>query len=336
MLCPKCGFISFDHLSACVKCHNDLSQIGAELHGTATDAACRDFLGVVLMNASAPQENPSELEEVSIAIDLPLAQEEKDDNAGEALTGAGPDFGAEEAAAAVPDEESPALEFDLEEMPPLDLSDFEPAPGAEKSMAAEVTAEVPETTSFDLDVEGDDERGEELLPPPSMTMESPADDKPEISGDSLTIDTSSLTLDSVDSPLDGGPEEEVVLESSPPTTEDESSGQLTIDLNEIDLSDLVHDQIDTSPSRDQAAPAGEENGLDFEDTMDLSLFVGDLHDGSAPPATFSNDTGVEPIDLTLMDEALVELSVDPGRKEPSFEKEAPAGELELSMEDGPK
>ena len=34
MRCPKCGFISFDHLETCVKCGRDISEVSAELDGT--------------------------------------------------------------------------------------------------------------------------------------------------------------------------------------------------------------------------------------------------------------------------------------------------------------
>ena len=334
MLCPKCGFISFDHLSACLKCHNDLSLIGSDLHGTATDAISRNFLGVVLMHASASQENPSEVEDMPIAIDLSFEQEEKVETTQQTEEKEEDPLGDEEITVAAPEQESPSLDFNFEERPSLDISSFEPADGAENSLAAEVAPEVVETASFDLEAENVEDRGDALLQP-SLTMESLSDDNPEISADSVNIDTLCLTLDSVQS-SDEGSEEEAIQDSSPLATEVESSGQLTIDLNEIDLSDLVHDKSDATSSSGDVAPSAEENGLDFEDTMDLSLFVGEDPDGTVTPATFFNDTGVEPIDLTLMDEALVELAVDPGRKEPSFEKEAPSEDLELSMEDNPK
>jgi hypothetical protein len=66
--------------------------------------------------------------------------------------------------------------------------------------------------------------------------------------------------------------------------------------------------------------------------MDLSLFVGDSHDTHGEPDFFPSHNDLEPIDLTLMDDALVELSVDPGRKESTFPKNGPSEEPELSME----
>jgi len=347
MLCPKCGFISFDHFSACVKCHNDLSLIGADLHGTATDSACRHFLGLALKEDSTFQENQPAMDETSLAFAGPLssgdwkepfAQGERVKNAGQAVVSRGDTLGEEDdVAAAFPADESPALEFDLDEIPHLDMSGFESAVADNKATTDEGAPDVEELPPIDLGKDEVRDRGGDSLRSPFLPEGSPADDKPEIGGESLEIDTLSLTLDPGQSSLDEALGEEVDQFSSPQPTEGESSEQLTIDLNEIDLSDLVRDQGGTASAGDDAGASPEGRGLDFEDTMDLSLFVGDSHDAPVGSAPFPSDAGPEPIDLTLMDEALIELAVDPGRKEPSFLKEeAPTGELELSMEDNPK
>jgi len=46
MRCPKCGFISFDHLETCKKCQKYLGDIVAELNGTTYDAAPPLFLTI--------------------------------------------------------------------------------------------------------------------------------------------------------------------------------------------------------------------------------------------------------------------------------------------------
>jgi len=51
MRCPKCGFISFDHLETCNKCHKYLGDAVPEVNGTAYDAAAPLFLTV-----TAPEE----------------------------------------------------------------------------------------------------------------------------------------------------------------------------------------------------------------------------------------------------------------------------------------
>ncbi len=44
MRCPKCGFISFDHLEVCKKCRKNISDTSAEINGTAYDYVAPLFL----------------------------------------------------------------------------------------------------------------------------------------------------------------------------------------------------------------------------------------------------------------------------------------------------
>ncbi|OGQ95952.1 MAG: hypothetical protein A2521_02790 [Deltaproteobacteria bacterium RIFOXYD12_FULL_57_12] len=48
MRCPKCSYISFDHLSACTKCGRDLSEVAKMVHGTAVQVEPPLFLGSAL------------------------------------------------------------------------------------------------------------------------------------------------------------------------------------------------------------------------------------------------------------------------------------------------
>ena len=48
MRCPKCKFISFDDLSSCAKCSNDLSALAEDLKGTGTEARVAFFLAAVV------------------------------------------------------------------------------------------------------------------------------------------------------------------------------------------------------------------------------------------------------------------------------------------------
>ena len=299
MLCPKCGFISFDHFSVCVKCQNDLSQIKADLHGTSTDAACCHFLGMALKEGAASQGKPPERELASETIVVPLVQEAENNAARQSEAGSDDDFSQKEASLVFSDDESPSLEMD-DEIPQLDLSSFEP-------IAIET----------------------ESLPPRLPENLSPVD-TPEISSETLKLDTFSLELDSVQLSLEesGGMEDDSLPLSQQPQIEGASSEKLTIDLDEIDLSDLVHDQGSRSSAHDNSGALSDgDNGLDFGDTMDLSLFVGDSHDTHIDPEFSPSNNDLEPIDLTLMDEALVELFVDPSRKESSIRKNEPSKTL---------
>ncbi|RUM46100.1 MAG: hypothetical protein DSY80_02620, partial [Desulfocapsa sp.] len=45
MRCPKCGYISFDHVDTCLKCNKDISD-NVEVEGTTYHAAAPSFLKV--------------------------------------------------------------------------------------------------------------------------------------------------------------------------------------------------------------------------------------------------------------------------------------------------
>ncbi len=44
MRCPKCGYISFDHLEKCLKCNKEIKKTADALHGTVFNVASPSFL----------------------------------------------------------------------------------------------------------------------------------------------------------------------------------------------------------------------------------------------------------------------------------------------------
>ena len=48
MRCPKCGFISFDHLTSCAKCGKDIAEVASELQGTSIKLETPMFLSAAL------------------------------------------------------------------------------------------------------------------------------------------------------------------------------------------------------------------------------------------------------------------------------------------------
>jgi hypothetical protein len=103
MRCPKCGFISFDHLTSCAKCGKDIAEVASELQGTSIKVATPMFLSTALASFADREESFEEHameSEVSAGIDFSM---EEDMVSGEALemAGAGADidfsFEAEEA-----------------------------------------------------------------------------------------------------------------------------------------------------------------------------------------------------------------------------------------------
>ena len=67
MRCPKCGFISFDHLTSCAKCGRDISEVASELQGTSIKVESPMFLGGAL---AAVAERGESFEEHAMGADL--------------------------------------------------------------------------------------------------------------------------------------------------------------------------------------------------------------------------------------------------------------------------
>jgi hypothetical protein len=44
MRCPKCGYISFDHVDSCLKCNKDISKVSSAVEGTTYNVAPPSFL----------------------------------------------------------------------------------------------------------------------------------------------------------------------------------------------------------------------------------------------------------------------------------------------------
>jgi hypothetical protein len=57
MRCPKCGFISFDHLASCAKCGRDISEVASELQGTSIKVEVPMFLSGALAALSESEES---------------------------------------------------------------------------------------------------------------------------------------------------------------------------------------------------------------------------------------------------------------------------------------
>jgi hypothetical protein len=321
MLCPKCGFISFDHLVACEKCHNDLSVIREELHGTAADVAGLFFLGALIKDSSGLQEPAGDGAEAAIAGSN-LAREEIAIADDEMLTIEAEDLGPlpEAELVVTEEEEPPPVEFDF-----FAMSNQESSPSGvtvDQEMATEeappaVLLSVPEVEPPLLTID-DEEMGE--LAPMAVAVDENMGAEPPI----FEIDTASLDLDA-------GDEDTLPTMDSP--EDDDQSGQMMIDLESIDLSDLVRGGK-ASVVEQAADDTSQGEGLDLDDTMDLSLFPGDSYTPvSADPGSSAVAGELNPVDLTLVEDALVELAVAPSRKEVPVPGQGAADIFELSMEE---
>ena len=81
MRCPKCGYISFDHLETCRKCNKSIGDATVDLQGTAFDSAAPPFLQV----AGGTRREERAGEAVRGGAAEPFIQEEALETEGEAL-----------------------------------------------------------------------------------------------------------------------------------------------------------------------------------------------------------------------------------------------------------
>ncbi|MDX9835117.1 MAG: hypothetical protein RBT36_07850 [Desulfobulbus sp.] len=72
MRCPKCGYISFDHLENCKKCNKIFRDVASDLHGTAYDSAAPLFLQL-----AARVRNEEQVRGAAMAAQAPLDDQEE-------------------------------------------------------------------------------------------------------------------------------------------------------------------------------------------------------------------------------------------------------------------
>ena len=99
MRCPKCGFISFDHLTSCTKCGKDVTEVASELQGTSIKVEAPMFLGSALAAYADRTGSIDELameDEESVGVDFSMEEEAVEETAaGTADTAAEIDFSVE-------------------------------------------------------------------------------------------------------------------------------------------------------------------------------------------------------------------------------------------------
>ena len=168
MRCPKCGFISFDHLTSCAKCKRDVSELAVELQGTSIKSELPMFLSGALGAFSAEEEETFEEQaldtEMEEGIDFDMEMEGEEE-----VAGADIDFSFE-------DEGEEQADISLAEAEAVEDVDFDLGVGAEEveiseeektdALAAEAEeieeAEEGAATGFEeLDLSGTDAEGEE-------------------------------------------------------------------------------------------------------------------------------------------------------------------------------
>lgn len=248
MRCPKCGYISFDHLEACVKCKKNIKAVSDSLHGTVFQVESPAFLQ--LQPRHDEDDTADDLlvaegsdEEAYVDDDLEILIEEPRDKDSEP----GGDGQPESARQATEEEEDREIE--------IDFSQFEESQDEDSSLAAEEQAEEgKEEMSFSLEMPEALADISDLAPPARMAeaskAPSPATKKPAAERDLDELDFN-LGLDDLDlAPAAGSP----------------VGTELTLD--DLDFSETL--------AQSPAPKAAEKTSADMDEELNFDLDLGGL------------------------------------------------------------
>ncbi len=254
MRCPKCGYISFDHLEACGKCKKDLSTVVAELDGGAYSAQVPRFLVTQAEQEDAVEDFESIVEDEGIVFDEEFEDSEldilvtDDDEADIALDDDdGPEIvmGGDDSDVAF-DDELPEVDFGADE---ADEFQFEESTAEENDVEISIPDELADISDLSAPADDNDEADISFAEEP-VAQTPPVDSVPE----------SDLDLDDLNLELD--PLEELA------TGKGTGSKNFELSLDEIDFSETVPE------SSEEKVVGGDPLNMDSE--LDFELDLGGL------------------------------------------------------------
>lgn len=264
MRCPKCGFISFDHLEQCVKCKKNIKAVSDTLHGTVFNVAAPSFLHIDLN-----RDDEEEFDEIT--VDAPADEDDFVDDDLEVLVDDGTSDEEEEelaqpapAVAARGAKPEKAAESEEDREIEIDLSQFE---DTEEFQGVDAITEKPKKADeLSLSLELPEELNDlsDLSPPsraaaaPKVPVEAeavPAGGDLEIEGLDFDLGLNGLEAEA---PAGGGAARETVLA-----------------LNDIDFSEAL------TSSKSEAkggakAPAKASSGANMDEDLNFDLDLGGL------------------------------------------------------------
>jgi hypothetical protein len=257
MRCPKCGYISFDHLEKCVKCNKDIKGISFSLFGSTYNIQPPRFLKLPQEKIAEPSElndiEDESFEEVGGYVDeeLDILIEDDESEAESNEVRAKPEFSRSSGA-----DEEEEHEGEIE----IDFSQFE-------------EAGEPEVNLFDEnDAEEETQQEEILRPRPAMELPAELSDMSDLAhpgkryeserpaGKSSTSDLSELELDDLyfDLGLDGLEEDQPAKKGKPE--------EAVLSLDDLDFSDVLVD----------GSSAKKSGGMGMDEDLDFDLDLGGL------------------------------------------------------------
>jgi hypothetical protein len=262
MRCPKCGYISFDHLESCINCSKDFSDLTSATIGTTYSVSAPSFLKFSAReelddhyaDTSVLTEGPEDHGDiVDPDLDILIKDEEEgidfhadDLSLNDEFAGSDDDF-----SISLNDEKGE----DAGEVSEINLSDFEDTI-QEAPEEEQLTMSLPDELTDLSDLAPPESSGKEETPP------SPAGGRNE-EAEILDLDLDLEGLDtgfSLTSPAKGG----------------EDEGLANLSLEDIDTR-LFGEEIEReSPPAPQAAPAAKTDAMDMDADLDFDLDLGGL------------------------------------------------------------
>ncbi|MBU1566122.1 MAG: nucleolar 14 family protein [Proteobacteria bacterium] len=262
MRCPKCGFISFDHLEQCLKCKKNIKAVSDTLHGTVFHVAAPAFLQLSSSRDEESEDVDSfadnlEADEEFVDEDLDVLVEDDASTGGEVGT-AVDDLDDEDQGKGgkISAESEEAEDREIE----IDLSQFEEAEELEGVPAETLKSrKEPEDDSLSLDMPVELADISDLAPPVRgvKTEKSESDIVAKKSASNLGMDDMDFDLGL--GYLDAG----LAIDSDP-------AKETMLALDDIDFSETLA-KSNTKPSKKQSG-AGMDEDLNFDlDLGGLSL-----------------------------------------------------------------
>ncbi len=252
MRCPKCGYISFDGIETCAKCTTVFSEGDRSFSGTVFKGGASFFL------ASVFEDTPGEVADLG---ELELGEEHAQ---AVEVEDVGVDAG--------------EIEFAEEgEVPKVDLSQFEDVP-EEEGIEFELEEEAEPELALSMDEK------EDL---PDLELESSPEEATGIAFDDDQMPELDLSLPE-DAPVaekaSTEPGADLKLDLDVDLEDEPADEDMVFNLEDIDMSDLVIEDEDSSEVSEESAIdlenfLNEGGDSDGKIPMDLSLEDGQLVDG---------------------------------------------------------
>lgn len=257
MRCPKCGYISFDHLEQCVKCKKNIKAVSDALQGTVFNVAAPSFLHLDLSNDEetdndmAMSDVAEETDDDFIDDDLEILAEDGSDDEEEVEVASPPSV------AAVRGGKSTAIEKEEDGEIEIDLSQFE---DVEEFQGSGGVAEKPKKNdelSLALDLPEELNDLSDLAPPRMVEAPVAVKSKSSPAGGDLGIDGLDFDLGL------NGLDEEIATSTDP-------SRETVLALNDIDFSETL---ADTGAAKAVAKGGG---GTNMDEDLNFELDLGGL------------------------------------------------------------